>query len=54
MFYLVGVYVPNSGSTLKWHRFRTQEWDLDFRAYLKTLESQGKPVILAGDLNVAH
>ena len=30
-----------------------QEWDVDFRAYLKTLDSK-KPVILCGDLNVAH
>jgi exodeoxyribonuclease III len=53
-FYLIGVYVPNSGATLKWSEYRTQEWDLDFRAYLKNLESKGKPIILAGDLNVAH
>jgi exodeoxyribonuclease III len=53
-FFLVGVYVPNSGATLKWHEYRTNEWDLDFRAYLKGLERKGKPVVLAGDLNVAH
>jgi exonuclease III len=53
-FFLVGVYVPNSGATLKWNDYRTQEWDLDFRAYLKSVEAKGKPVILAGDLNVAH
>lgn len=53
-FYLIGVYVPNSGATLKWSDYRTNEWDLDFRAYIKKLESKGKPVILAGDLNVAH
>ena len=53
-FYLVGVYVPNSGATLKWHEYLTNEWDLDFRAYLKGLERKGKPVVLAGDLNVAH
>lgn len=27
---------------------------MDFRAYLKSLEEKGKPVVLAGDLNVAH
>ena len=53
-FFLVGVYVPNSGATLKWHEYRCNEWDLDFRAFLKGLERKGKPVLLAGDLNVAH
>ena len=50
----MGVYVPNSGATLKWHEYRCNEWDLDFRAFLKGLERKGKPVLLAGDLNVAH
>jgi exodeoxyribonuclease III len=53
-FFLVGVYVPNSGATLKWHDYRINEWDLDFRAYLKELERRGKPVIVCGDMNVAH
>ena len=53
-FFLVNVYVPNSGATLKWIKYRTDEWDLDFRAYLKDLEKRGKPVVLIGDLNVAH
>ena len=53
-FFLVGVYVPNSGATLKWHEYRCNEWDLDFRAYLKDLERRGKPVIVCGDMNVAH
>lgn len=53
-FFLVGVYVPNSGAQLKWNEYRTNEWDVDFRAYLKQLELRGKPVIVAGDLNVAH
>ena len=30
------------------------EWDRDFQAYLQGLEEKGKPVILCGDLNVAH
>lgn len=53
-FWLVAVYVPNSGATLKWQDYRTDEWDLDFRCYIKSLEQSGKPVILIGDLNVAH
>lgn len=53
-FFLVGVYVPNSGAILRWQEYRTNEWDLDFRAYLKDLEMKGKPIILCGDMNVAH
>lgn len=51
-FYLVNVYVPNSGSELKRLAYR-QEWDKDFFEYLKKLETQ-KPVIVCGDFNVAH
>lgn len=51
-FYLVNVYVPNSGSDLKRLSYR-QEWDKDFMAYLKGLE-QTKPVVVCGDFNVAH
>ncbi len=51
-FYLVTVYVPNSGRGLVRLEYR-QKWDKDFLAYLKTLEKK-KPVILCGDLNVAH
>lgn len=51
-FYLVTVYVPNSGSELKRLGYR-QEWDLAFFNYLKNLENH-KPVIVCGDLNVAH
>ena len=51
-FYLVNVYVPNSGSQLKRLDYR-QEWDKDFNGYLRELE-RSKPVILTGDLNVAH
>ena len=52
-FYLVAVYVPNSGSSLKWLDYRVNEWDVDFRNYLKSLEMKGKPVVLIGDLNIA-
>lgn len=51
-FYLVTVYTPNSGSELKRLDYR-QRWDADFLAYLKQLE-QSKPVVVCGDLNVAH
>lgn len=51
-YILVTVYTPNSGSELKRLDYR-QEWDRDFLQYLKTLE-QNKPVIVCGDLNVAH
>ena len=45
--------VPNSGRGLPRLPYRTKEWDVDFRSYLKKLDDT-KPVILAGDLNVAH
>jgi exodeoxyribonuclease-3 len=51
-FFLVNVYVPNSGQDLKRLEYR-QEWDAAFLEYLKKLQEQ-KPVILCGDLNVAH
>jgi exodeoxyribonuclease-3 len=51
-YYLVTVYVPNSGSELKRLPYR-QTWDAAFLAYLKALETK-KPVIVCGDLNVAH
>ena len=51
-FYLVTVYTPNSGSELKRLDYR-QQWDADFLVYLKKLE-QNKPVVVCGDLNVAH
>jgi exodeoxyribonuclease-3 len=51
-FFLVNVYVPNSGSELKRLGYR-QNWDKAFFNYLKDLEKV-KPVIVCGDLNVAH
>lgn len=51
-FYLVNVYTPNSKDGLLRLDYR-MVWEDDFRAYLKQLETQ-KPVILCGDLNVAH
>ncbi|WOO39018.1 exodeoxyribonuclease III [Anaerocolumna sp. AGMB13020] len=51
-FYLVNVYTPNSKRELARLDYR-MEWEDDFRAHLKKLDEQ-KPVILCGDLNVAH
>ena len=51
-FFLITVYVPNSGSELLRLGYR-QQWDKDFCAYLKNLE-KSKPVIVCGDFNVAH
>jgi len=51
-FFLVNVYVPNSGNELKRLDYR-QEWDLAFYKYLKKLE-ETKPVLSCGDFNVAH
>jgi len=51
-FFLVNVYVPNSGSELKRLDYR-QDWDKAFYDYLKNLEWI-KPVIVCGDFNVAH
>ncbi|CAE7498519.1 ARP, partial [Symbiodinium microadriaticum] len=53
-FFLVNAYVPNSGQTLDRLDSRTTEWDPQFFTYLKDLEAKGKPVVLTGDLNVAH
>lgn len=49
--YLVNVYTPNSGAGLKRLEYRKQ-WDEDFLAYLNSLKD--KPVLVGGDLNVAH
>lgn len=51
-FYLVNVYIPNSGRGLVRLTYREQ-WDRDFLNFLTRLEEH-KPVILCGDLNVAH
>lgn len=51
-FYLVNCYTPNSKDGLVRLDYRMQ-WEDDFRAFLKKLEEH-KPVILCGDLNVAH
>ena len=51
-FYLITVYVPNSQNELRRLDYRMQ-WEDDFRAYVKQLDAI-KPVIICGDLNVAH
>lgn len=51
-FYMITVYTPNSQDELKRLDYR-MEWEDDFLKYLKTLERM-KPVIVCGDLNVAH
>ena len=51
-FYLVTVYTPNSQNELKRLDYR-MKWEDDFRTYLNNLDDI-KPVIVCGDLNVAH
>ena len=51
-FYLVTVYVPNSGSELKRLGYR-QTFDQAFSNFVKELE-KNKPVVICGDMNVAH
>ena len=51
-FFLVTVYTPNSQDELKRLDYRMR-WEDDFQAYLKKLDAQ-KPVIVCGDMNVAH
>lgn len=50
--YLVNVYTPNSKQSLERLDYR-QVWEDDFRTYLLALDTK-KPVIVCGDLNVAH
>ena len=51
-FYLVTVYTPNSQDELKRLDYR-MTWEEDFQSYLKKLDDK-KPVIVCGDMNVAH
>ena len=51
-FYLVTVYTPNSQDELRRLEYRMR-WEDDFQAYLQQLDQQ-KPVIVCGDMNVAH
>lgn len=51
-FYLVTVYTPNAQDGLKRLEYR-MSWDKAFRTYLTELDRE-KPVVICGDLNVAH
>lgn len=51
-FFLVCVYTPNAQDGLRRLDYRMQ-WDDDFRAHIQTLDRM-KPVIVCGDMNVAH
>jgi len=51
-FFLVNVYTPNSQNELARLDYR-MTWEDEFRAHIKSLDAR-KPVILCGDLNVAH
>jgi exodeoxyribonuclease-3 len=51
-FYLINVYVPNSGAGLKRLDYRAA-WDEEFKNYLADLQKV-KPIIVTGDFNVAH
>ena len=52
-FFLVSVYVPTSGENLKRMDYRAEQWDPHFREYVTKLR-QTKPVLIVGDMNVAH
>jgi exodeoxyribonuclease-3 len=52
-FWVVGVYTPNAKDDLSRIPLRHKHWDPAFLAYVKKLE-ENKPVVFAGDLNVAH
>jgi len=51
-FFLVTVYTPNSQDELRRLEYR-MKWEDDFKAYLLALDAR-KPVIVCGDMNVAH
>ena len=51
--FVINVYVPNSGQNLERLNYRIDNWDLSLAKYMKELE-KSKPVLLIGDLNVAH
>jgi len=54
-FIILALYVPNSGQGLKRIQYRINVWDKHLQQYVDELETEtGKPVIVTGDLNVAH
>lgn len=52
-FFLIHVYTPNSGQALARLNYRVNKWDVEFRKYTNNLQSK-KPIVICGDLNVAH
>ena len=50
-YFVINVYVPNSGQELKRLGYRVHQWDFALREFVSKLE---KPVILVGDMNVAR
>ncbi len=52
-YFLVTVYTPNSKTSLERLEYRQKKWDPAFLAHVKKLEKK-KPVVMCGDLNVAH
>ena len=50
-YYVLNLYVPNSGQGLKRLKYRVEEWDVKLREYIGKLK---KPVVIVGDMNVAH
>tara|TARA_B100000902_G_C27038451_1_gene778126 strand:+ start:23 stop:820 length:798 start_codon:yes stop_codon:yes gene_type:complete len=52
-FFITHVYTPNSGQGLVRLKYRVNEWDVEYRKFIKKLQKK-KPVIICGDLNVAH
>lgn len=52
-FFVCSVYSPNSGEGLKRLDYRLKEWEPALGAHLRTLDAEA-PVLLLGDLNVAH
>ncbi len=52
-FYLITTYVPNAKSDLSRLKMRYDVWDPKMLEYIKMLETK-KPVLMCGDLNVAH
>lgn len=51
--FVINTYVPNSGQGLKRLNYRTSVWDQQLGKYIRDLERK-KPVVLIGDMNVAH
>jgi len=51
---VVVVYSPNSGQALERLQYRVDTWDPGLLAYVQSLTSSGKPVLVLGDLNAAH